>query len=122
MGIVNGFCLLLVYQLAGEVIALYFALPIPGPVIGMLLLLAMLLITRKVPADMDDASGALLSHLSLLFVPAGVGVMVHMDLLGDEWLPILVALIVSTVASMALSAWAMKGLANLTRSRRDVTR
>ena len=122
MGIINGFCLLLVYQLIGEVVSLYFALPIPGPVIGMLLLLATLLTVRKVPQDMDGAAGALLSHLSLLFVPAGVGVMVHLDLLGEQWLPIGVALVVSTVVGMALSAWVMKALVKVMRPKQEATR
>lgn len=111
MSFINGLCMLLLYQLAGELLARYFELPLPGPVIGMLLLLATLAVRRRIPESVDAASGALLSHLSLLFVPAGVGVMVHFDLIGAQWVPILAALLVSTVVSLTLSAIVMRTLA-----------
>lgn len=113
MAFINGLCVLLLYQLAGELLARYFDLPVPGPVVGMLLLLATLVAGRRVPGSLDAASSALLGHLSLLFVPAGVGVMVHFDLIADEWLPILTALVASTLVSLALSALVMRALARL---------
>ena len=54
--------------------------------------------------------GAFLQHLSLLFVPAGVGVMVHLQRVANEWLPITVALILSTFAGMAATAWTIRAL------------
>jgi holin-like protein len=117
MRFINGLCLLLVYQLAGELVTLYFDLAVPGPVIGMLMLLATMVVLRRVPSDMDDAAGVLLSHLSLLFVPAGVGVMVHFELIGAEWLPLLVALLASTVGGMALAALTMQAVARWTTRR-----
>jgi holin-like protein len=119
MSFINGLCLLLVYQLAGEILVLYFDLAIPGPVIGMLLLLFTLMIARRVPADADATAHALLGHLSLLFVPAGVGVMVHFELIGSQWLPILVALVASTLISLTLSALAMKWVARFTGAIRN---
>ena len=119
MSFINGLCVLLLYQLIGEVTARYFDLPIPGPVIGMLLLLITLMLAGRVPADADGAATALLGHLSLLFVPAGVGVMVHFELITAQWLPILTALVVSTLVSLVLAALAMKWTARLTGAGRS---
>jgi holin-like protein len=101
---------LLVYQLAGEVLAQALALPVPGPVIGMALLFATLALRRGASAGLRDTANGLLAHLSLLFVPAGVGVMVHFARLGDEWLPIAVALVGSTVLTIAGTAVTMRWL------------
>ncbi len=117
MRLIGGLCVLLCYQLAGELVAIFFELAIPGPVIGMLLLLATLMVLGRAPAGPDAAAGALLAHLSLLFVPAGVGVMVHLDLVAAEWLPITAALVASTVAGMALTALVMKWVMRLTSRR-----
>lgn len=103
--------ILLVCQLAGEVIARLFKLPIPGPVVGMMLLFAGLVIRRGIPETLEKTGTTLLSHLSLLFIPAGVGVTVHLKLLADEWLPIVVALIVSTVVTLAVTGLVMQALA-----------
>ncbi len=103
--------ILLVCQLAGEVIARLFKLPIPGPVVGMMLLFAGLVIRRGIPENLEKTGTTLLSHLSLLFIPAGVGVTVHLKLLADEWLPIVVALIVSTVVTLAVTGLVMQALA-----------
>jgi holin-like protein len=103
--------ILLLCQLAGEVIARLFKLPIPGPVVGMMLLFAGLVIRRGIPENLEKTGTTLLSHLSLLFIPAGVGVTVHLKLLADEWLPIVVALIVSTVVTLAVTGLVMQALA-----------
>ena len=105
--------LLLVFQLAGEVIARALALPIPGPVIGMALLFLALLIRGGPGEGLRQTSGQLLQHLSLLFVPAGVGIMVHAERIGAEWLPIALALVLSTLLTMAVTAWVMLGTRRL---------
>jgi holin-like protein len=102
--------LLLVYQLAGEVIVQLAGLPVPGPVVGMLLLFLTLAWRGRAPLELRSTSQALLSHLSLLFVPAGVGVMLHFGRLGAEWLPIAAALLLSTVATIVVTALVMRGL------------
>jgi holin-like protein len=101
---------LLVYQLVGEVIAQGLALPIPGPVIGLALLFATLALRGGPTEGLRDTANGLLTHLSLLFVPAGVGVMVHFGRLGDEWLPIAAALVVGTVLTIATAALVMRRL------------
>ena len=101
---------LLVFQLLGEGVAYSLALPIPGPVIGMLLLLVTLIARRSAVDRLAPTSMALLRHLSLLFVPAGVGIMVHAQLLAAEWLPISVALLTSTVMSIVVTATVVRSL------------
>jgi len=102
--------LLLVYQLIGEVIVQATGLPVPGPVVGMLLLFLTLLARGSAPERLRATSQTLLSHLSLLFVPAGVGVMLHFRRLEAEWLPILVALVASTVITIGVTALVMRAL------------
>lgn len=114
--------LLLCCQLAGEVIRVLTGVPVPGPVIGMVLLFIGLLIRRRivadsekpeVPAALDETTRGLLGHLSLLFVPAGVGVMLYLPLIAEEWLAISAALIGSTVITIALTALIMSWLGRI---------
>ncbi|SFR56003.1 holin-like protein [Marinobacter daqiaonensis] len=107
MTFLNGITLLLVGQLIGEVITRLLGLPIPGPVLGMILLFTLLLAFRRVPVFLDTAANGLLGHLSLLFVPAGVGIMVHFDRLMAEWLPIVAVLLVTTLLTMVATAGIM---------------
>lgn len=108
MNFLNGMTLLLVYQLIGEVTVRLLAVPIPGPVLGMVMLFLTLMIRGHTPEPLQNASTALLSHLSLLFVPAGVGMMAHFDRIADEWLPITLALFLSTIITMAATAGIMQ--------------
>lgn len=101
---VNALLALLVCQLAGETAVGILHLPIPGPVLGLLLMLTALAMMKKVPESLDKVSGTLLANLSLLFVPAGVGIVAHLSRVTEEILPISVALIVSTVATLAVTA------------------
>jgi len=108
MNFLNGMTLLLVYQLVGEVTVRLLAVPIPGPVLGMVMLFLTLMIRGNTPEPLKNASTALLSHLSLLFVPAGVGMMTHFSRIADEWLPITLALFLSTVITMVATAGIMQ--------------
>ena len=102
--------LLLVFQLIGEVLAQLFALPIPGPVIGMALLFAALALRGGPSPELRDTAQNLLQHLSLLFVPAGVGVMLHFHRIGDEWLPLAASLVGSTMITIAVTALVLRAL------------
>ncbi len=106
----NSLTLILCCQLAGELSATALQISVPGPVIGMVLLFCFLLVRGSIPENLARTADGLLSHLSLLFVPAGVGVMLHFRLLGDDWLPIGVALVVSTVLTIAVTALTMTWL------------
>lgn len=105
---IQALTILLLFQLAGEVITLMLALPIPGPVIGMLLLFCALLLRGNLSPTLNETARGLLAHLSLLFVPAGVGVMAHFALLQSEWLAILLILVGSTLVALAITALSMR--------------
>lgn len=104
------FILLLVCQLIGEILVVAAGLPLPGPVIGMLLLFIALLVRGGIPEGLEKMAGGLLSNLSLLFVPAGVGVMLHAELLGREVLPIALSLVLSTLITLIVTGWVMQRL------------
>jgi holin-like protein len=104
--------LILLCQLAGEVFVRGLGLPMPGPVVGLLLLLLLLLardrfvMLARGPLQGDgveDASRGLLAHLSLLFVPAGVGVVQKLDLLAEHGIAILAILAVSVVITLLVT-------------------
>lgn len=102
--------LILVCQLAGELIAGALALPVPGPVLGMVILFVILLVRDNVPDGLDQAASGLLRAMSLLFVPAGTGVILHFRLLGEAMVPLGAALVVSTLATIAVTALLMRWL------------
>lgn len=108
MAFLNGITILLIYQLVGEITVRLLGLPIPGPVLGMVMLFLTLMVRGRVETSVDSAASGLLSHLSLLFVPAGVGMMVHFGRIADEWLPIIITLVLSTVLTMAATAGIMQ--------------
>ena len=104
---IESLTLLLVCQLAGEIIARASGVPLPGPVIGMAILFIGLMIRGGVPEPLQQTTKSILDHLSLLFVPAGVGVMIYLPLIADEWLSIASAVVIGTLVTIALTAWIM---------------
>lgn len=101
---IGTIALLLVFQLAGEVLVRLVDVPVPGPVAGMLLLFVALAVRGSVPDEVSTVANGLLSHLSLLFVPAGVGIIAHAARLGGTWLPLLLALVGSTLLAVVVTA------------------
>ncbi|SJZ94164.1 CidA/LrgA family protein [Consotaella salsifontis] len=104
-------------QLAGELVVAALGLPLPGPVIGMALLFAFLVIRGSVPQGLEQAATGLLSHLTLLFIPASVGVMVHFHRIEEDALSIGIAILVSTFATMIVAGWIMQAMTS--KSRKD---
>jgi len=102
---VRGFAVLLLMQFAGEMLCQTLTLPLPGNVVGLVLLLLAFQVGLVKVEWVNEASDLLLSHMALFFVPAGVGVMVYFDLLAKEWLPIVCATALSTFAVMAITGW-----------------
>lgn len=109
-----GFLALLACQLVGQFLVDAVALPVPGPVVGMVLLLVVLLVRK--PGDDSGtvrAADALLRHLQLLFIPAGVGLIAYLRLIGAQWWPIvagivgswLIALLVTAAVGTAVVSW-----------------
>lgn len=107
---INTLTTLLVFQTLGEGLAYAFAIPVPGPVIGMVLLFCYLMARRGAAEKLAPAAQEFLKHLSLLFVPAGVGIMVYAQRVAAEWLPITVALVASTLVSLVVTALVLKWL------------
>jgi putative effector of murein hydrolase LrgA (UPF0299 family) len=91
------------------------SLPIPGPVVGMIMLFALMLARAPLPSVVGDISDGLLRHLSLLFVPAGVGVIQHLDRLGANGVRLLAVVLLATVATLAVTALVFEALARLLR-------
>ncbi|MBN1247305.1 MAG: CidA/LrgA family protein [Anaerolineae bacterium] len=139
---IGGLAVLLVCQLIGELLAALLQLPIPGPVIGMILLFCGLLArdwslrsggSRRenrrhrdtdgnlrgpmpVPQGLESAAQGLLRYLALLFVPAGTGIIAYLALIREEWLAITIALIGSTILTLAVTGGLMQALAGGVRA------
>lgn len=116
---IHTIALLLIYQLVGELMVRGFALPIPGPVVGMALLFLTLILRGRVSNELRAGAGGLLQHLSLLFVPVGAGIMLHLHRVADEWLPITVAVVVSTFVGMAVTALVLNAMTRKQPHRED---
>jgi holin-like protein len=112
---VNAILVLLVLQLSGEVLVRALAVPVPGPVVGMLLLFVALKLRGSVPAALQRVAEGLLGNLTLLFVPAGVGVILHLELLQANWWQLLLTVILSTLITLLATATVMQGLLALSR-------
>jgi putative effector of murein hydrolase LrgA (UPF0299 family) len=99
----RGMAWLLVFQSAGEVLSRGLSLPLPGPVLGMMLMLVGLRFS-VVREPVAECATFLLGHLSLLFVPVGVGVMTHLALLSQFGGRMLVIIALSTWIGLAVTA------------------
>lgn len=107
----NTILILLIFQTIGEGLIYALGLPVPGPVVGMVLLLGYLMWKKDAVVKLAPTSSKLLSHMSLLFIPASVGI-VHIHCILNEWMPIAVALIVSTTVSIVVTAAVIRKLKN----------
>lgn len=107
---VGYFTLILVCQLAGELVVGLLGIAVPGPVVGMLLLFLLLLIRGRIPDGLARTADGLLNSMSLLFVPAGAGVMMHFQLVGQALMPLSAALIISTSMTIIVTALMMRWL------------
>lgn len=105
---------ILAFQLLGEVLSRSLALPLPGPVLGMVLLVAAFLASPRLAGWVRPVAQGLLAHLSLLFVPAGVGIVAHLGLLHEHGLALLLALVLSTLLAIGVGALAFVAMARLT--------
>jgi holin-like protein len=109
MPALRGFALLLVLQTLGEVLVHALGWLVPGPVMGLLLLFAALS-WPPLRAPVEAAAQVLLTHLSLLFVPVGAGIILHLDLLARYGVEMLATLVLSTAIGIAVTAWVLQAL------------
>ena len=105
-----AFAVLLVFQCLGEGVVFLTGLPVPGPVAGMLLLLAVLVAWPRLHEVVEAGASELLRHLSLLYVPAGVGVIAAAVGARGQWLAIAASVVVSTLATMAVTGLVLQAL------------
>ena len=113
----NSIFTIFLFQLFGEFLQKFFELNIPGPVIGLILLLSTLLIIKKNNKTIEDfkanlvfSAENLLNYLPLLFIPVGVGVVMHLSLLEENLVPVLLVIIIGTLLTLALTAFLMEKL------------
>jgi holin-like protein len=108
--VLEAFAALLAFQLLGEAVAHLTRLPVPGPVIGMVLLFVAWPRLTRLQARLGGVADALLANFGLLFVPAGVGVMLHASLIAAWWAPLLLGVVASSALTMLLAAWLFQRL------------
>lgn len=107
---IQAFAVLLVLQLVGELLVQSLGLPLPGPLIGMLLLFGLLVWRGGVPEPLRKLGEVLLQNMMLLFIPAVAGVMMLFDRVAQEWLPFFVACIGGAAITLAVTALVLQAL------------
>jgi putative effector of murein hydrolase LrgA (UPF0299 family) len=109
MSALRGFAWLLALQTVGDLVVKQWGLTVPGPVLGMVFLL-LALRWHSVQTAVASCAEFLLNHLSLLFVPVGVGVMTHFGVFNDFGWRIAVVLVVSTWVGLSVTALTLRWL------------
>ena len=113
----NSIFIILLFQLMGEFIQKFFEFSIPGPVIGLIFLLSVLLIIKKInkkheafDTNLVISAENLLIYLPLLFIPVGVGVVMHLSLLEENLVSVLLVIVFGTLLTLALTGYVMEKL------------
>ena len=113
----NSIFIILLFQLIGEFIQKFFELSIPGPVIGLIFLLSVMLIIKKInkqdtgfETKLVNSAENLLTYLPLLFIPVGVGVVMHLSLLEENLVPVILVIIIGTLLTLALTGFVFEKL------------
>ncbi|WP_157673384.1 CidA/LrgA family protein [Endozoicomonas ascidiicola] len=109
-GILPGIVTLLFFTVAGEIVNDLFDLPVPGSVIGLILLVVYLQVSANESEGLDKVSQFCIRYLAVLFIPGCVGIFFLSDLLLQQWLPITLAMLVATPVSLVLTALLMQWL------------
>lgn len=118
----RSFFIILLYQLVGETIKKFFNIIIPGPVIGLILLLITFIFIKKfkdkkvlqIKKDVIKTGNIIVSHLSLLFIPIGVGVVMHISYLGENLFQVFAVIVIGTLLTVAFTAKIMELLNKIT--------
>ena len=113
----NSIFIILLFQLIGEFIQKFFELSIPGPVIGLIFLLSVMLIIKKINKQdtgfeikLVNSAENLLTYLPLLFIPVGVGVVMHLSLLEENLVSVILIIIIGTLLTLALTGFVFEKL------------
>lgn len=108
-----------VFQLLGDVLVQGLGLPLPGPLVGMLLLFAALVARGGIPEDLKETGNTLLRSMMLLFIPAVTGVMMHFERVGSEWLPFLAAGVLGAAVTLLVTAFTLRLMLRVTKAPRE---
>lgn len=107
-------------QLIGEMVQRATDVAIPGPVLGLVFLLVLLVLRGGPWGTLATSARGLLQYLSLLFVPAGAGVAAHFELIRAEWMPIVASVVGSSIVAILVTAWTMRAVERWQEKRRAV--
>lgn len=116
---IHAILILLICQLLGEGVSRAASLPLPGPVLGLMILIGALAALPQLADKLRPVTQTILGNLSLLFVPAGVGVVQHLPRIAQAGMGLIVALLASTILAIAAGALAFAAVARLTGSADD---
>lgn len=105
MTLIKQISFFLAFWFLGEVISHFLISSIPGSIIGMLLLVLALEFKIIKPKDVNHVANFLLNNMAMFFIPAGVGLMLYVDILKDEWIPISIAITGSAMLVLAVVGW-----------------
>ena len=105
---IKGFIVLIGLLLFGNLISEGLSLPVPGSVIGMVLLFLGLVFLKRVPEDVGKVSDGLIAQIGLLFVPAGAGISLYLGMIAESWLVIILAALGSTVLTIIFTVLLFK--------------
>ncbi|MGD0674149.1 MAG: CidA/LrgA family protein [Polyangiaceae bacterium] len=109
---VLGLLALALFSVAGDLVRSWLHLPVPGMVVGLLLLLVSLMIVGRVPAGLRRAADLLIRHMNLFFIPAAVAVAAYVRLLREDAWPIGASLVLGTWAALAVAALTFRAVAS----------
>lgn len=110
MKLFKEFLLIISFTYLGEILSKLLHLPVPGSVIGMLLLFAALYFKVVKVDDVETVGTFLLDNLSILFLPAGVGIMVYFPVIKDHWFSLLLVILVTTALTMGVVGRVVQGV------------
>ena len=117
---IQGLVKLFLFQALGEVVSKFLLPFIPGPVIGLVLLLGFLVVRQQIPADIDQVGSSILAHLGLLFVPASVGVVLFLPQLRAHAAGLVATLTLSVIATIGVTSLFLKAVGSNPSGDQDV--
>ncbi|MFT0548248.1 CidA/LrgA family protein [Allopusillimonas ginsengisoli] len=119
LSVLFGAALLVAMQFLGDAVVRLMGVPLPGPLLGMVFMLPVLMLLRRVPEGLSIICRYLLGHMPLLFVPLIAGVMTQFGVLGLEWIPFLLSCIVGTAITIVVTALVFRWMMQRTSGKKS---
>jgi len=114
---IYAFAALFVFQLVGEFIVQWTHLPLPGPLVGMALMLVAMLIRGRIPEALERTADKLFSHMMLFFIPIVTGVMMHFERVANEGPAFIIACVVGSAVSLVVTALTLQWMLQRTQQK-----